>query len=119
MPGYARELDLVVESSRDELVAECIAWTDDVSQVGLIQPLGVDPDHRRLGLATALVNEARARLADRRMRSIAATSIHPGDGYDLPVAFTSSRHVFASCNMPAVRSVSRYQKWLGTLVESS
>jgi len=109
-PGYDRAMDLVVESPSGQLVAECIAWADDVSQVGLVQPLGVDPDHRRMGLATSLVNEARARLAERHMRSIAATSIHPGDGYDLPLAFTSSRHVFAGCDMPAIRSVSRFQK---------
>ncbi len=51
---YDEALDLVVEAPDGSLAACCILWWDPATGVGEIEPLGVVPAHRRLGLAGAL-----------------------------------------------------------------
>lgn len=62
---YDRDLDLVVESPQGELVGCCTVWLDPALGVAEIEPLGVVPAYRRLGLAGALCREASARVAER------------------------------------------------------
>jgi ribosomal protein S18 acetylase RimI-like enzyme len=51
---YRLDLHLVAEAANGSLVASCIVWLDDESAVASIEPLGVDPLHRRCGLGEAL-----------------------------------------------------------------
>jgi GNAT superfamily N-acetyltransferase len=67
-PGYRVDLDLVVEAA-DGTHASClIAWTDEASGVGLIEPVGTRDAFRRQGLGRALNLEALRRLRDAGMR---------------------------------------------------
>jgi GNAT superfamily N-acetyltransferase len=51
---YRRELHVVAEAPDSTLAASCIIWLDARTGVSSIEPLGVLPEHRRIGLAGAL-----------------------------------------------------------------
>jgi len=51
---YRRELHVVVEAPDSTLAASCIVWLDARTGVSSIEPLGVLPQHRRIGLGGAL-----------------------------------------------------------------
>lgn len=94
---YDPGLDLVavVESDHSgRFGACCIAWFDPATGVCEIEPLGVDPEHRRRGLAVALCLEVAHLVADRggthvyinaqpEPGYVAATSAYFSAGFDL------------------------------------
>ncbi|MEO3813730.1 GNAT family N-acetyltransferase [Sphaerisporangium sp. B11E5] len=51
---YRSEMDLVVVSPAGESVAYCQGWYDEANRVGLYEPVGTHPAHRRLGLGRAV-----------------------------------------------------------------
>jgi mycothiol synthase len=61
-PTYRQELDLVCRAPDGELAAFCTAWFDEKSRHGLFEPYGCHPEHRRRGLATAILSEGLKRL---------------------------------------------------------
>jgi GNAT superfamily N-acetyltransferase len=65
LPLYDAELDLVAVAPDRSFAACCLAWPDSELGVAEIEPLGVHPAHRRLGLAGALCLEVGARWAGR------------------------------------------------------
>ena len=83
LPLYDRSLDLVVEAPGGELVACCTAWLDPELGVAEIEPLGVVPSHRRIGLAGALCLEVSARVAERGGREV---FINAGPRPDYPAS---------------------------------
>jgi ribosomal protein S18 acetylase RimI-like enzyme len=66
MPQYRRDLDLVAVAPDGRLAGFCVGWLAPDGGVGQIEPLGVDPDYRGLGLSRALLLAffARLRAAD-------------------------------------------------------
>jgi GNAT superfamily N-acetyltransferase len=60
---YEQDRDLVVEAPDGTLAACCIAWWDAAHGCAEIEPLGVLPEHRRKGLASAMCMEVAARVA--------------------------------------------------------
>ncbi len=60
---YDPTWDLVVEAPDGSLAACCIAWWDRATKCAEIEPLGVVPEHRRRGLASALVLQVVAQVA--------------------------------------------------------
>ena len=80
---YERELDLVVEAPDGRLVGCCTAWFDAELGVAEIEPLGVVPSHRRIGLAGALCLEVSARIAERGGREV---FINAGPRADYPAS---------------------------------
>jgi GNAT superfamily N-acetyltransferase len=60
---YDQSRDLVVEAPDGTLAACCIAWWDPAARCAEIEPLGVLPGHRRLGLATAMCMAVAAQVA--------------------------------------------------------
>jgi GNAT superfamily N-acetyltransferase len=60
---YDQSRDLVVEAPDGSLAACCIVWWDPAARCAEIEPLGVLPGHRRLGLATAMCMAACAQVA--------------------------------------------------------
>lgn len=67
---YDERLDLVVEAPDGTLAACCTVWWDPAIGVAEVEPLGVVPAHRRLGLAGALVTEARNQIALRGGKTV-------------------------------------------------
>ena len=61
-PLYRRDLDLVVVAPDGAHAAFTTVWFDDVTRSGAFEPVGVAPEHQRLGLATAVMTEALHRL---------------------------------------------------------
>ena len=59
---YDQQLDFVVEAPDGTLAACCTAWWDPANGCAEIEPLGVAPEHRRKGLATALCMEVCAQV---------------------------------------------------------
>jgi len=51
-PSYIQDFDLVVANSENELVGFCSGW--QWQNLGQIEPLGVHPDYRGMGLGRAL-----------------------------------------------------------------
>ncbi|MGC2174407.1 MAG: GNAT family N-acetyltransferase [Acidimicrobiales bacterium] len=74
-----------MEASDGSLAACCIVWWDPAIGVAEIEPLGVVPAHRRLGLAGALCAEAGARVAARGGRTVFINS-SPDPAYPTPNA---------------------------------
>jgi ribosomal protein S18 acetylase RimI-like enzyme len=55
---YRPELDRIVLTDADEVVAFCTAWLDEANAAGLLEPVGTAPGHRRRGLAQAVCTDA-------------------------------------------------------------
>ena len=54
-PYYRPELDIVVEGPGRRLLASALVWWDEETKVGLVEPVGVHPDARGLGLGRVAV----------------------------------------------------------------
>lgn len=64
-PEYSPELDLVAVAEDGSLAAFCVGWLSNDFRgrlVGQIEPLGVHPASRQLGLGRAILSEALRRL---------------------------------------------------------
>ncbi len=68
--GFTPEQDVVALDSEGRIVAACIWWLDEFNKVGKLEPLGCHPDHRRKGLATAVIAESLLRLRSRGAESV-------------------------------------------------
>ena len=64
MPTYRAELDLVVVAPDASYAAFALMWLDEANHVGVFEPVGVSPEHRRLGLGRATLNEGVRRLGE-------------------------------------------------------
>jgi len=51
---YRRDLDFAVEAPGGRLVASCTLWLDPANGAAMFEPVGVDPQFRRLGLSRAM-----------------------------------------------------------------
>ena len=87
---YDQSRDLVVEAPDGSLAACCIAWWDPAARCAEIEPLGVLPGHRRLGLATAMCMAVAAQVA-----ALGGDQVHINTGpradYPAPAATYGSR----------------------------
>lgn len=71
-PHYRNELDVVVRAPSGEVASFARGWIDEANRVGLLEPVGTDPDHRRRGLARAAVSAAVLRMRALGARSAVA-----------------------------------------------
>lgn len=67
--GYDRELDIVAVAPNGGLAAFAVGWLDRENHVGVIEPVGTHPDHRRRGLANRVTQEIIERLSLRGAES--------------------------------------------------
>jgi ribosomal protein S18 acetylase RimI-like enzyme len=83
---YRLDLHVVAEEASGALVASCIVWLDDETGVASIEPLGVDPLHRRRGLGEAL-----NRFAVEEVRRAGGTDVvvHPRGDTACPAALAT------------------------------
>jgi GNAT superfamily N-acetyltransferase len=81
--SYREDLDFVVEGPDGSLVASALGWYDEENRVGEFEPVGTRPDHRRKGLARAVML-----FGMQRFREIGATRAIVGcrgdDDYPVP-----------------------------------
>ncbi|MFT2754106.1 GNAT family N-acetyltransferase [Clavibacter sp. Sh2088] len=61
---YRRDLDLVIEAPDGSLAGTCTAWLDPASGWAELEPLGIVPGHRRLGLAQTLALDVCRRIGE-------------------------------------------------------
>ena len=63
-PTYRPQLDLVVVAPDESFAAFGIFWLDEQNRIGLVEPLGCHPHHRRRGLSRALLCAGLHRLVE-------------------------------------------------------
>ncbi|ROO87136.1 acetyltransferase (GNAT) family protein [Actinocorallia herbida] len=61
---YRADLDWIAEAPDGRFAGSCLIWYDDVLRVGLIEPVGTDPDFRRRGVSRAVCLAALHALRD-------------------------------------------------------
>ena len=61
-PGYNADLDVRVFYHDTELVSGCTVWHDDLDNCGHLQPVSTKKEHRRKGLAFAVISKAMENL---------------------------------------------------------
>jgi ribosomal protein S18 acetylase RimI-like enzyme len=61
MPQFRPDLVTIAIASNGDVASYCIGWMDEQSATLEIEPLGTHRDHRRLGLAHAVVKEVQHR----------------------------------------------------------
>ena len=62
-PDYCPDLDLYVVGPQGEYVSCCVIWYDAHNRMGVLEPVGTHPDHRRRGFGRAAILEAVRRVA--------------------------------------------------------
>lgn len=87
---YRADLDRIVLTADDVVVAFCSAWLDDENAAGLLEPVGTHPAHQRRGLASAVcidallaLREAGATVAQVGFGSDAAHAAYQSIGFEL------------------------------------
>ncbi len=70
---YRPELDLCIRDASGNVAAYALFWMDNVTKVGLLEPLRTEASFRRLGLARHLITEGIARLRELGAESIRVT----------------------------------------------
>jgi GNAT superfamily N-acetyltransferase len=100
---YDEMLDLVVEAPDRSLAACCILWWDPATGTGEIEPLGVAPEHRRLGLAAAMCHQAAA-LVEARGGGQVYVNVEPDESYPAPGP------TYLSAGFEVVRRGTAYQR---------
>lgn len=61
-PTYRPDLDVVAVAPDKSFAAYCLVWFDAQNKIGVYEPVGCHPDHRRKGLASAVMYEGLRRL---------------------------------------------------------
>ena len=69
---YDPQNDILVESLSGGISSFCLLWPDLTTRVGLVEPVGTHPNHRRLGLAKAVLTAGLRRLKDLGMTHASA-----------------------------------------------
>lgn len=78
-PSYHLDLDLATVAPDGTFASFCIVWFGAENRRGWYEPVGTHPEHRRLGLASAVINEGL-----RRIKALGAMTAGVGSGYGSP-----------------------------------
>lgn len=70
-PGYDPFLNVVIENEDGNFVAYAGFWFDEFNRVAYVEPVCVDPEYRRMGLATIALTEGL-----RRCKTLGAESVY-------------------------------------------
>jgi GNAT superfamily N-acetyltransferase len=68
-PGYDATLDMVAVMPEGSLGAYCICWPEEATGTCEFEPMGTHPDHRRKGLASAVMYAAIRRAREIGLRT--------------------------------------------------
>jgi GNAT superfamily N-acetyltransferase len=95
---YDPGLDLAIEASDGRIAGYALFWFDPVTKVGLVEPMRVEDEFQRRGLARALLTEGVDRLARRGARCLkvgyateAARRLYTGAGFRVAATSRSYR----------------------------
>jgi GNAT superfamily N-acetyltransferase len=80
---YRDDLDFVVEAADGTLAASALGWYDEANHVGEFEPVGTHPDHRRFGLARAVLLFGMQRFREAGAER-AIVGCRGDDGYPIP-----------------------------------
>ena len=87
---YDPSLDLAVEAPAGQVAGYALFWHDPVTRVGLVEPMRVEDDYQRRGLARAMLTEGLRRLADRGAHRLKvsyvtdiARALYAGSGFQV------------------------------------
>lgn len=64
-PEYIKDQDIIVVAPDGEFASFCLIWHDKPNHMGILEPVGTQPEFRRMGLAREAVYEAIRRVAAR------------------------------------------------------
>jgi len=67
---YDPELDLAVEAADGQAAGYALFWFDPVTEVGMVEPMRVEDEYQRRGLARAMLSAGLDRLAKRGARRL-------------------------------------------------
>jgi ribosomal protein S18 acetylase RimI-like enzyme len=74
---YDSSLDWVIESASGEFAGFCLIWFDEFNKVGLLEPVGTDPEFRRMGLASSVCKLALNALSDKGAKTAIVVCTSP------------------------------------------
>lgn len=103
-PEYVPDLDLVAVATNGQLVAFCVCWLAENPNgdcTGQVEPLGVGPDYRRLGLGQAILSEGLKRLQSGGAKQIYVQTDHYRDA-----AFK----LYVSSGFRVIKNILMYRK---------
>ncbi|MDJ0663806.1 MAG: GNAT family N-acetyltransferase [Acidimicrobiia bacterium] len=103
-PGYSPDREIVVEAPDGLLAGFCVVWPDPVNLVGLFEPVGVHPEHRRLGLGRAVLRAGMLAMRKLGMR-------HAEVGYE--VDNPAAGPLYRSEGFEPIEQFVRYRKSVG------
>ena len=93
---YDPALDLAVEAADGQVAGYSLFWFDPVTAVGLLEPMRVEDEYQRRGLARAMLTAGLDRLASRGARRLkvsyatdAARALYVGAGFRVSSTSTS------------------------------
>ena len=93
---YDPALDLAVETADGRVAGYALFWFDPVTEVGLVEPMRVEDEYQRRGLARAMLTAGLDRLAKRGARRLkmgyatdAARALYVGAGFRVTSTSTS------------------------------
>ena len=76
-PLYRRDLDIVAIAPDGSIASFCTVWFDDVTRIGIFEPVATVPAHQRRGLGKAVMSEGM-----RRLKKLGATKAFVGSYSD-------------------------------------
>lgn len=77
---YQEDLDIVAVAPDGKFAAFCTARIDPLSKIAELEPVGTHPDHRKLGLARAVICESLKRLEKYRPSAVVILGAAPTNG---------------------------------------
>jgi mycothiol synthase len=81
-PGYDPTRELLVVAPDGSFAGFAVLWFDRVNKIGLFEPLGTHPDHRRIGIGKALLAAGMREMKEARLEtaSVGYEESNPGSG---------------------------------------
>lgn len=77
---YQEDLDIVAVDPDGKFAAFCTARIDPLSKIAELEPVGTHPDHRKRGLAKAVICESLKRLEKYKPSAVVILGAAPTDG---------------------------------------
>jgi mycothiol synthase len=104
LPQYRSELDLVIVAPDATLAGFCVGWFSPEHHVAQIEPLGVHPNFRRLGLSRILLIEILHRFQEHgAISAFVETNIERAP----------AREAYQSVGFQQVHTIRSIGKWVG------